>query len=319
MKILVAGGGGYIGSALVPVLIEHGYEVTVIDLLWFGKHLPKNIQLIQKDILECTSKDLKGYDQIIFLAGLSNDPMAEYSPVKNFIYNAALPSFLAYEARKAKVKRFIYGSTCSVYGYTIDQFYDENSSPICSYPYGISKLQGEQGILQLNCPDFSVISLRQGTICGYSPRMRLDLIVNTMFKTAMAEQKIFINNPSIWRPIYDMRDAVTGIIRAIQANQAVNGIFNMTSGNFTVGQVGDYVKNEIEELTGKGISIRINNLPDVRNYKVAIEKAKTLLSFQPEYSIKDTIIDLYEHKDLFDDYDNDNYYNIKVFKKLKLV
>jgi nucleoside-diphosphate-sugar epimerase len=317
MKILLAGGGGYIGSALAPVLLEHGYDVTVIDLFWFGNHLPKKVKIIKKNLLECTVKDLKGYDQIILLAGLSNDPMAEFSPVKNFVYNAALPALLAYEAKRAKVKRFIYGSTCSVYGYTIDQFYNEESPVTCNYPYGISKLQGEQGILQLNSNDFSVISLRQGTISGYSPRMRLDLIVNTMFKAAITEQKIVINNPSIWRPVYDIRDAVTGFLRAIQANQSVSGIFNMTSGNYTVGQVGDMVKNEIEELTGKNISIEIKNLPDVRNYKVSIEKAKTCLSFQPEHTIKDTIIDLYQNMKLFSDYKNDNYYNIRMFKKIK--
>ena len=92
MKILIAGGAGYVGSALIPVLIEHGYEVDVVDLLWFGNNLPPEVKVTQKDLFQCTKEDMAGYEQVIFLAGLSNDPMAEFDPSTNFIYNAALPS-----------------------------------------------------------------------------------------------------------------------------------------------------------------------------------------------------------------------------------
>ena len=216
MRILVAGGAGYIGSKLIPVLLEHGYKIDVVDLLWFGNHLPQNVSVVKKDLFKCQPEDLKDYDQVIFLAGLSNDPMAEFDPSMNFIFNGALPSYTAYIAKKAGVKRFIYASSCSVYGYTVNELYDENSPVTCGYPYGISKLQGERGVLQLQDEGFSVIALRQGTICGYSPRMRLDLIVNTMFKFAMADRKITINNPSIWRPILDIRDAATAELKLKQ-------------------------------------------------------------------------------------------------------
>ena len=134
MKILLAGGAGYIGSKLAPELMEYGYEVEVIDLLWFGNHLPKEIKVIQKDLFDCDYEEFQGYDQIIFLGGLSNDPMAEYSPAKNFIYNAALPAYLAFQAKKAGVKRYIYASSCSIYGYTVNQLYDEDAPVICNYP-----------------------------------------------------------------------------------------------------------------------------------------------------------------------------------------
>lgn len=101
MKILVAGGAGYIGSHLIPVLLEHGYEIDVVDLLWFGNHLPANVNVIQKDLFECKQEDLKGYNEVLFLAGLSNDPMAEFNPSMNFVLNAALPSYLAFAAKKA--------------------------------------------------------------------------------------------------------------------------------------------------------------------------------------------------------------------------
>jgi nucleoside-diphosphate-sugar epimerase len=316
MKILVAGGAGYIGSALVPVLIEHGYDIDVVDLLWFGNYLPPNVKVVQKDLFKCTDQDLQQYDQIIFLAGLSNDPMAEFDPSKNFVFNAALPSYVAFIAKKAGVKRFIYASSCSVYGYTVNELYDEDSPVTCGYPYGISKLQGERGVMQLHDKSFSVIALRQGTVCGYSPRMRMDLIVNAMFKSAVTGKRITVDNPSIWRPILDIRDAATAYLRAIQADYVLSGIYNIASGNYTVGQVGDMVKYEVEKLTGEKIAITINNKQDFRNYKVATERAKTYLGYQPQYAVEDIIDDLYRHKDLFGDYNRDEYYNIRIFRKI---
>jgi nucleoside-diphosphate-sugar epimerase len=160
MKILVAGGGGYIGSALVPKLLDRGYKIDVIDLFWFGNHLPKEAGVINKDVFELTENDLKPYEQVIFLAGLSNDPMAEYSPSQNFIFNAAAPGYLSYIAKISGVRRFIYAGSCSVYGYTVNELYDESAPTICNYPYGISKLQGEHSIMQLVDENFSAISLR---------------------------------------------------------------------------------------------------------------------------------------------------------------
>ncbi len=317
LKILVAGGAGYIGSALVPELVGHGYEVEVIDLLWFGNCLPKGVRVIKKDLFDCEKKDLEGFDQVIFLAGLSNDPMAEYSPSKNFVYNGALPSYMAYIAKQAGIKRFIYACSCSVYGYTIDKLYDEESPAISSYPYGISKLQGEFGALQMADANFSVISLRQGTVCGHSPRMRFDLIVNTMFRDCLKKGKITVNNPSIWRPILAINDAVRAYLRAVQANYSISGIFNLASGNYTVGQVGDNVRDDMSALTGKKIEIELLNKQDFRNYKVSFEKAKTYLGYQPKENITDIVKVMYGQLERYNDLSNDVYYNIQVFKKLK--
>jgi nucleoside-diphosphate-sugar epimerase len=317
MKILLAGGAGYIGSVLAPALIDHGYEVEVIDLLWFGSHLPKEVKVVKKELFECKKEDFVGYDQVIFLAGLSNDPMAEFNPAKNFIDNGALPSYLAYKAKKAGVKRFIYASSCSVYGYTVDRLYDEESPAVSNHPYGISKLQGERGVLQMQDENFSVIAIRQGTISGFSPRMRFDLIVNTMFKTAIIEKKITVNNPSIWRPIYDIRDAATAFVRAVQANYSINGVFNATFDNYTVGQVADLVKYEVEKKTGDKIKLDIKNVQDFRNYKVTIDKAKTYLGFQPLYTINDIIDNLFDNINYFGDFEKDEFYNIRTFKKLQ--
>jgi len=316
VKILLAGGAGYIGSSLIPVLLEHGYTTDVVDLMWFGNSIPDTINIRRQDIFDLKEVDVSGYDQVIFLAGLSNDPMAEFDPSKNFVSNGACPSYLAYICKRAGVRRFIYASSCSVYGYTVNELYDEESPVTCGYPYGVSKLQGERGVLQLADDDFSVIALRQGTLSGHSPRMRLDLIVNTMFKAAMTERHVTVNNPSIWRPILDIRDAQNAYLRAIQADSSQSGVFNVASDNYTVGQVGDLVKSEVERLTGEKVAITIKNISDFRNYKVSLEKAKTYLGFQPQYDVKDIIDDLFSHREEYGDYDRDEFYNIRAFKRL---
>ena len=316
MKILIAGGAGYVGSFLIPLLIEHGYDVDVVDLLWFGNMLPPGVNVIEKDLFECTKEDMVGYDQVIFLAGLSNDPMAEFDPSTNFIYNAALPSYLAFIAKQAGVRRYIYASSCSVYGYTVNELYDEEAPVTCGYPYGISKLQGERGVLQLQDDTFSTIALRKGTICGYSPRMRFDLIVNTMFKFAMTDRRVTVNNPSIWRPILDIRDAATGYLRSIQADYSLSGVFNLMSDNYTVGQVGDMVKSEVQKQLGEKIEIVLRNIEDFRNYKVTCDKARTYLGFQPTHTVEDIVDDLFAHRAEYEDFANDRYYNIKVFQNM---
>jgi nucleoside-diphosphate-sugar epimerase len=317
MRILIAGGAGYIGSALIPRLLERGYEIDVIDLLWFGNYLPAEVKLLKKDIFDLKEEEMKENDQVMFLAGLSNDPMAEFSPAKNFIYNASSPSYLAYIAKKAGVKKFIYASSCSVYGYTVNELYDETSPAISNYPYGISKLQGEDGVLGMADKNFSVICFRKGTVSGYSPRMRLDLIVNTMFKTAVQSGEIIVNNPSIWRPILSMEDAISGYIRAVESSDGITGVFNLSSGNYTVGEVADLVKESVEGKMGKKVKLHIKNIKDFRNYKVTNEKAITTLSFKPKHDVTAILDNLIANVDKFKDFDNPNYYNIHVFKQLK--
>ena len=321
MKILVAGGAGYIGSRLVPELIGRGYEVDVVDLFWFGDHLPETqnehhavVGYKRKlDMFDLSERDLKGYDQVIFLAGLSNDPMAEFSPSKNFVFNAAAPAYLAYIAKRAGVKRFIYACSCSVYGYTVNELYNELSPTTCGYPYGISKLQGEQAVLHLQDENFSVISLRKGTVSGYSPRMRLDLIVNTMFKCAMRDKVITVNNPAIWRPILGITDAVNAYIRSVEANYGVSGVFNIASENYTVGEIADLVKEHV----GTSVSVNIKNVQDFRNYKVTWEKAKTVLSYHPRQHVENILDELSKNASAFQDWDNPEYYNIQVLRGLE--
>ena len=287
-----------------------------MDLCWFGNALPSEVTLWRRDILEVRESDLRGFDQVVFVAGLSNDPMADYSPEKNFVSNGACPAYLAYIAKRAGVRRFVYGSSCSVYGYTENELYDEESPAVSAYPYGISKLQGEFAALQLRDEQFSVIALRKGTVSGYSPRMRLDLVVNTMFKTAVTEGVIRVNNPSIWRPILAMQDAIAAYVRAIECHETIGGIFNVASGNYTLGELADSVHDGVHQFLGIDPQLQIKHMTDIRNYKVNIEKAQRTLSFKPRSTIIDIVKDLVDHKQSFADFENPKYYNILTFKSL---
>ena len=317
MRLLIAGGAGYVGSTLIPKLLDRGYKVDVVDLFWFGNHLPHQVGILNKDIFHLSQEDLEPYEQVMFLAGLSNDPMAEYSPSKNFVFNAAAPAYLAYIAKNAKVRRFIYASSCSVYGYTENELFDETRPASSMYPYGISKLQGEQAVTQLADDKFSVISLRKGTISGYSPRMRFDLIINTMFKSAMKNHLINVNNPSIWRPLLGIEDAATAYIRAIEASYGISGIFNVASGNYTVGEVADLVKAAVEERLSVRVGLRIKHMQDFRNYKVSTEKARNVLSFHATSDVKSIVNSLIDNMSKFSNWDDPMYSNIESFRALE--
>ena len=314
MKILIAGGCGYVGTQLVKTLKQRNHKVTIVDLEWFRNNTGQKV--INKDIFDINANDLSNFDCVVFVAGLSNDPMADYSPAENFIYNAACPSYLAYIAKKAGVKKFVYASSCSVYGFTDDKFSTEEDLTITQHPYGISKLQGERGVLQIADDNFKVIALRKGTVCGYSPRMRLDLVLNIMFKNAMSDNVITVNNPEIWRPILSIQDAVQAYVNAVEID-APSGTYNVFSDNYQIKELAEIVKNKVEKFIEKPIEIKTLNIQDVRNYKVSLEKAKKFLNFTPKYKAEEIVEDLIFNYSQFSDFNNDLYYNINTFKNIK--
>jgi len=316
-RILIAGGAGYIGTRLSNTLIADGYDVTVVDLLWFGNYLDKKVNLIQEDIKNLTIKDLEPYDVVIFMAGLSNDPMANFDPAGNFIENGAVPAYLAYLSKQANVQRFIYASSCSIYGFTNNEVMDERSASSPQYPYGISKLQGETAILGMEDDNFRPISLRKGTVGGWSPRLRFDLVVNTMTKFALTEGRIVVHNPELWRPLVDIRDVVQAYIKSIESELDVTGIFNVGNGNYKIG----FLAKEIqEELKKDDINVEIETLyrEDVRNYLADAKKAKHILGFEPKYSPKDSVRELLNNISVNDlNFNDKRYYNIEMFKEVK--
>ena len=293
MRIMVAGGCGYVGSMLVPALLDRGHDVFVVDLGWFG--LASKARVVEMDLFDM--KEISA-DQVIFLGGLSNDPMAEDDPASNFRYNAALPAYLAYISKQCGVKRFIYASSCSIYGYLESELSTEDDTPNCHFPYGISKYLGERGCMQLQGNGFSVIALRKGTIGGHSPRMRFDLIVNTMTRAALTKGVVTVDNPAMWRPLLDIRSAVSAYMRAVEAAPDLSGVFNVADDNYTVGSVADIVAETVAKATGSRVGVvQAKEGPEsqgrskaaLRNYKVDCGRAKNTLGWRPKYTVEDTV------------------------------
>jgi nucleoside-diphosphate-sugar epimerase len=146
--------------------------------------------------------------------------------------------------------------------------------------------------------------------------MRLDLVVNTMFKSAMTTHGITVNNPAIWRPVLSIEDAVSAYIRAIEANEEISGIFNVATGNYTLGEIGDIVRTALEKHLNTEIGLTIKHMHDLRNYKVSFEKAERVLSYKPRHGVESIINHLMKNLEKFKDFENPNYYNIQVFKKV---
>ena len=317
-KILVVGGSGYIGSVLVPVLARK-HEVSVVDAGWFGYHLSESIPRIHKNLPNLEEADLAPFDQVIFLAGLSNDPMAEFSPLRNFIENAAYPTHLAYTCKKAGVKRFIYASTTSVYGRTSGEPQTEDMPAVSDYPYGMAKLQGERGCMALADSSFSVIALRKGTVGGYSPRMRLDLVTNVMFMKGLRDKKITVGNPNTFRPTLDVRDAARAYEHAVNAKPIdLSGVFNITGENQTLLDLAETIRGSIKDWLKIDVSLDIQDNFEPRNYRMNTSKARDVLGFEPMYDTRDTVFNLIQNRFAFKDFENPMYYNIIRFKELGL-
>ena len=314
-KILVAGGAGYIGSRFCNEL-ANDYDITVVDLFWFGDYLSENITKIKKDLAEIRVEDLNGFDAMIFLGGLSNDPMAQFRPDLNFNGNCSIPTYLAYICKQAGIKRFICASSCSVYGFTDNQTLTETDFVKPAYAYGISKLQCENGLMILEDDNFKPIMFRKGTVGGFSPRMRYDLVVNTMIMSGLSKGKITVNSANLWRPLIDIRDVIQGYRLALESDLSISGVFNLSGFNYTIGELGNIVASE---LTARGyhVDLEILQNPDIRNYKVSTEKIQSLLKYQPRYTPNDTIKEIFEKID-FSNYDfcTPEFYNIEIFKEV---
>jgi nucleoside-diphosphate-sugar epimerase len=315
-KLLLVGGAGYIGTRLSNYLSEKNYDITVVDNFWFGDFISDKVNKIKKNLWDLTSNDLEGFDAVLFLAGLSNDPMAMFRPDLNFIENSSAPVYLAFIAKQAGVKRFIGASSCSVYGYTKNKTLNENSVVKPTYAYGISKLQFEQGLMTLEDENFRPILFRKGTVGGWSPKMRYDLVVNTMFKSALTTGKITVNNSKLWRPLIDIRDVIQGYEKAIEADLDITGVYNLSGINLTIGDLGKLLHQRLTHY-GYDIKLDILNNPDVRNYKVSTSKIEDELGFKANYTPVDSLDEIINSIDVNNyNFNKDIYYNINIFKQV---
>ena len=323
-NIFITGGAGYVGSYLSDYLLEKNYNVTVYDLFLYGEDVFKNknnIRLIKGDIRNETllNESIKGHDIVIHLACISNDPSFELNP--NLGKSINLDSFepLVKIAKRQNIQRFIYASSSSVYGIKdIKDVHEEISlEPITDY----SKFKAKCETILNNYSDenFTTITIRPATVCGYSRRQRLDVIVNILTNVGYHKKEISIFGGNQLRPNIHIKDMARAYEKLIEADKTlINGqIFNAGWENKSVNEIAKTVKIEL----GEDVDMVVTPTNDNRSYHISSEKIKKILNFQTKFTISDAVRDLkeaFELNLLKDPLNNPNYFNIKKMQLLNL-
>lgn len=326
-NVLITGGAGYVGSALIPSLLEKNYNVTVYDLYLYGNvfsHLKdhSNLTQVKADIRD-KNKILdaaENIDAIIHLACISNDPSYELDPNlgKSINYDAFLNVLDA--AKKNNVKRFIYASSSSVYGIKNEENVRENVLAEPLTDYSKFKLECEKILLNFDEPNMERAVVRPATVCGYAPRLRLDLVVNILTIHALINKKIKIFGGEQLRPNINIKDMVR-VYEALLSAPAkkINGqIFNAGYQNLSVNKIAELIKDTIGDS-----SIMFETIPtdDIRSYHINSDKIRKILDFEPKYSIQDgikSICKAHESRLIKDGLNNPVYHNIKLMQKVNL-
>ena len=325
MKILVTGGAGYVGSKLVPSLLNTGYKVTVLDLMIYGEDvLDYNEQLtkIKGDIRnqKLLKKILPGHDVVIHLACISNDPSFELNPTlgKSINFDAFEP--LVKISRDSKVNKFIYASSSSVYGIKKEKDVTEDMKLEPLTDYSKFKGQCEKILNNYKADDFITTTIRPSTVCGYARRQRLDLVVNILTNHAFHKRKIKVFGGEQLRPNVHIDDMVNSYLAILNAdNKKINGeIFNVGFKNQTVNELAGNVK----EVIGEDIEIVKTKSDDNRSYHVSCKKISETLGFNTKHTIKDAVTDLkkaFENKLIINSFDDEKFFNIKRMQSIDLV
>jgi len=324
MKILVTGDRGYIGSVLVPMLIEKGYEVIGLDTEYFKDKFEKTVQYkkITKDIRNISLIDLNGIDTVIHLAALSNDPMGDINPGLTKDINLGASIKLARLSKKAGVKLFLFSSSCSIYGIAGGTV-DESSTASPQTPYAESKIKFEKELKRLANDKFCVGLLRNSTVYGYSPKFRNDLVVNNLVTCALALSKIKVmSDGTPWRPLIDIRDLSRVFIEFLKINpKKINGeIINIgfEENNFQIKDILVAVKKQLSDCE---IIFTGEHGADTRSYKVSFKKfKKTFPNFKKKWPIDKSISDLIKqlkiNKFKKNDFTTNRYSRLSILKKL---
>ena len=326
-NVMVIGGGGYVGAVLVPKLLKCGYGVKVYDLFIYGEHVfddvtnDPNLTLVKGDVRDFSllQGELEGVEAIIHLACISNDPSFELNPElgKSINYDCFEP--LVKAAKAAGVKRFIYASSSSVYGIKECEDVTEEMSCEPLTDYSRFKALCEKVLLKYADDDFVGLILRPATVCGYSPRQRLDLIVNILTNHAVNRGKIIVNGGDQKRPNIHIEDVTDLYIQSLEYEDAkINGrIFNAGYENFPVGELARQVK----EIVGSEVEIITEPTDDPRSYHISSARIAEELGFVPRHTIEDAVQDLkkaFQSSFLPEPMSNPLYYNIKRMKELDL-
>ena len=327
MRVLITGHLGYIGTVMVPMFLSEGHDVVGLDSdlyrsCTFGDGLVE-VPSIRKDVRDAEMDDLRGFEAVCHLAGLSNDPLGDFNPELTYEINHKASVRLAALAKEAGVRRYVFSSSCSCYGAAGDDMLTEEASFNPVTPYGKSKVWTERDVSPMADDSFSPTFLRNATAYGVSPRLRFDLVLNNLAAWAFTTGKILMKSDgSPWRPIVHIRDIAGAFLAAVAAPRELihNKAFNVgvTSDNLQIKDIARIVGQTIPDCN---VQFADGASPDARNYRVNCDLLpETLSSFQPQWDARLGAKELYEAYKKYgitlEDFEGPRYQRIGHIRKL---
>jgi nucleoside-diphosphate-sugar epimerase len=308
MKILVTGGCGYKGHVLIPKLLARGYEVVALDIMWFGSYLEPHLKLtiVKGDVRDVGSIKLDGVDCIIHLSSIANDPCGDLDPKLTWEVSALATMQLVDKARRKGIKRFIYASSGSVYGVKDEPQVTEDLELKPISEYNKTKMVAERVLLSYS-DDMSVQIIRPATVCGYSPRMRLDVSVNMLTMQALSKGTITVFGGTQTRPNIHIDD-ITDIYLHLIDHPEVTGVYNAGFENISILDIAKLVTKHVPA------EIVVTESNDPRSYRVNSDKLLAT-GFKPKKGVEDAVLEIIEKYRSGDLKDEEYFYNLKWMEK----